>query len=748
VDCEDDEAHAGGMPEGEIQRRGEGTPAVTPGIAAAVGAIGAGGDPLPNGERRFFEGRFGYELSRVRVHADRPAAEAARALRAEAFTLGRDVAFAEGRYQPGSDTGRRLLAHELAHVIQQGAASPLSAGAPAPVTAAGGGARIARQVDESLEPAPTLASALAPAMAPAPASAAPAVTTAPGPTPAATAATGPAAGGGLIVEDDAGTLTSGQMRKSDFLEQLRVEACAAADRELARAGRDTNGCPHVVRLLSHYARRPAAHLERAIRKFVPGASATMTARAYIPLVAARMARGVRTWVETGRLPSDIPDEVRADMMAEGGVGAAIGAAIGGAVSSVVGAVGGALSAIGGLFFKEAASGSARPGADTTALSARLGPGRPLEGAARTRMEGAFGQTFGGVRLHDDARAAGLARDLGAHAFTLGEHVAFGQGNYRPGTPVGDALLAHELAHVAQQSGGGGIPTAIAADIPQADATAERQADQAAAGAIASLYAPALAPRPRPARLHTGLRLARCGSSAPKGAAAKPEKSEAAPTALTAEANRELFSPNPLDDRAKKIIAIARDPKVSMKDRSRAVLRAIINTYFPGDNRLIESIDHFDVGSEPEGCEDTVLCTTRVGAPPRPVKGTITIVGTRFLDESADEFSFARSVVRVRHELRHIHQYQNPNLIGSAHRHEREFLAFAAAAEEPELRGTGQMGADSRLTQLDGALDHYCKIDERARGPYKAQAARLRELRTKLLSRADNPQEHATPPECD
>jgi hypothetical protein len=315
-----------------------------------------------------------------------------------------------------------------------------------------------------------------------------------------------AARGGLIVEDDAEAMTAGQMRKSEFLAELRVQACAAADRELARAGRDTNGCPHVERLLAHYAGKPAAHLERAIRKFVPGASATLSAREYIPLVAERMASGVRTWVETGQIPSDIPEELQGEMMAAEGIG--------GALSAVLGAVGSALSAIGGLFFKPA-PGGARRGTDRDALSARLGPGRPLEAAARTRMESAFGQSFGAVRLHDDVGAAGLARDLGAHAFTLGTHVAFADGTYRPGTPVGDALLAHELAHVVQQGGAAGSapPAGTSA---ASDGLVEHDADQAAAGAVAALYAPGRAPHDRLPRVRGGLRLSRCKASSTKG----------------------------------------------------------------------------------------------------------------------------------------------------------------------------------------------------------------------------------------
>ena len=81
--------------------------------------------PLPAHDRAFFESRFGHELSRVRVHTDHAAAAAASSIGAEAFTVGTDIAFADGRYRPGTDDGRRLLAHELTHVVQQGGASPL-----------------------------------------------------------------------------------------------------------------------------------------------------------------------------------------------------------------------------------------------------------------------------------------------------------------------------------------------------------------------------------------------------------------------------------------------------------------------------------------------------------------------------------------------------------------------------------------------------------------------------------------------
>ena len=76
------------------------------------------GEPLPTAERGYFESRLGADLSAVRIH---PGAAAATHLRANAFTVGRDIGLAPGRFRPGTREGRLLLAHELAHVVQQGA---------------------------------------------------------------------------------------------------------------------------------------------------------------------------------------------------------------------------------------------------------------------------------------------------------------------------------------------------------------------------------------------------------------------------------------------------------------------------------------------------------------------------------------------------------------------------------------------------------------------------------------------------
>jgi Zn-dependent peptidase ImmA (M78 family) len=77
------------------------------------------GRPLDQATRAFMEARFGHDFRRVRIHRDARAAQSAQALNARAYTIGRDVVFGTAQYAPDTNATRRLLAHELAHVVQQ-----------------------------------------------------------------------------------------------------------------------------------------------------------------------------------------------------------------------------------------------------------------------------------------------------------------------------------------------------------------------------------------------------------------------------------------------------------------------------------------------------------------------------------------------------------------------------------------------------------------------------------------------------
>jgi len=100
-------------------------PTLGPEIATGVQAMRGGGQALPSSTRGFMEPRLGADFSAVRIHAHQDADTYSRALQARAFTLGGDIFFRAGEYRPGTAEGDRLLAHELTHTIQQGAAGPV-----------------------------------------------------------------------------------------------------------------------------------------------------------------------------------------------------------------------------------------------------------------------------------------------------------------------------------------------------------------------------------------------------------------------------------------------------------------------------------------------------------------------------------------------------------------------------------------------------------------------------------------------
>jgi len=143
----------------------------------------------------------------------------------------------------------------------------------------------------------------------------------------------------------------------------------------------------------------------------------------------------------------------------------------------------------------AARSAAPPGRELGRVASRRagapGTGRPLDGGLRTELEGLLGHQLGDVRVHTGEAASRSARAVGALAYTIGDDVVLGSG-LGPGDPAGRAVLAHELAHVVQQSPGGG-PAASPRD-------AESEA-QAAGRAVA-------AGRPFAPRLRTPVALAR------------------------------------------------------------------------------------------------------------------------------------------------------------------------------------------------------------------------------------------------
>lgn len=95
------------------------TPEPPSDISSRIRSLKGSGQPLPTSVRTFFEPRFGYNFNQVEVYNNEKAADVARSINAKAFTAGKDVVFGAGEYSPETVAGKRLLAHELTHVVQQ-----------------------------------------------------------------------------------------------------------------------------------------------------------------------------------------------------------------------------------------------------------------------------------------------------------------------------------------------------------------------------------------------------------------------------------------------------------------------------------------------------------------------------------------------------------------------------------------------------------------------------------------------------
>ena len=433
-------------------------------LQARLGHLRGRGKPLPPAARSFFEPRFDHDFSDVRVHTGPEAAATSRSIDARAFTVGRDIVFGRGQYDPDRHAGRHLLAHELTHVVQQ---TPLVARRKPIVQR------------EMLGTAPPSTPGAVPE------SLVESLSDTAGRETASDTDTA-AAARGLIVDDDTVGVRPGQMKKSDFLAEVRDAVCGSAEQAFAGTEHSAQGCPWIEATLRFYEGREAARVERDMAAYVPEAGNVTSARSYIPFIAARARQSVDTWVATGEvtgLPSGLPGTGLAGMLG----------------SSL-------LSGLGGLFFK-ARPGGARGDAHPAAVQSQLGRGRPLPGSARARMESTFGHSFTNVEIHDDASAARLSDRYHARAFTVGAHVAFGAGEYHPGSPAGDALLAHELAHVVQQEGA----HRAAAGSSALEADADRSA-LAVAGSLWTEGTPRGNLSAALPRLSSGLQIQRCTES--------------------------------------------------------------------------------------------------------------------------------------------------------------------------------------------------------------------------------------------
>lgn len=310
--------------------------------------------------------------------------------------------------------------------------------------------------------------------------------------------------GNLIIDDGVRDLQPGQMHRGQFLSELRSTVTGTVDSVLSGTPYAALAAPQIEEQFARYSAMNSRSLEQTILQQVPGAGGAHTAAEYLPLIA----RKVRDTVQ-----EQIPKDGIGGALAEGAsVLSSIAQGVGNAISSVASGIGNAISSI---FFK-GREGGPRP-ADAATVQRQLSEastGQALPSDTRTGLEAAFGADLSGVRVHTDSGASQMSDSLNARAFTVGRDITFGSGEYQPGTAVGDALIAHEVAHVVQQ-GNGQADGAVMKKGEGGESTLEEEADTSAVRALVSMWSGArsglanVTQNAMPA-MRTGLRLQRCG----------------------------------------------------------------------------------------------------------------------------------------------------------------------------------------------------------------------------------------------
>ena len=356
--------------------------------------------PLALFAREFIEPRFGHDFSRVRVDAYSEAANAARAVQARAYTIGRDIVFGSGEYAPATAEGKRLLAHELTHVVQQSSTDQAPAVQREEFT--GGPGKTALDKDRPLigyeGPMPYTALSR------------------------------------LGDPDDLGQgrrlarphdhrqrqggvqMTRALATSSRSMQERTPRAVARARGPVAST--TLVSCPcggSCPRCRENLRIQPSLELNASGDRFEQEADRIAERIVRSPQTATTRRHDVR-----GQAPVSSADEVER--------------------ISAMGAVSGCQQGV----TDAAASAEAALGSG----------GAPLESHTRRLMEARLGRDLGAVRIHTDSRAADSARALGAAAYTLGSRIAFAPGRFDPRTQRGERLLARELVHVVQQRGNG------------------------------------------------------------------------------------------------------------------------------------------------------------------------------------------------------------------------------------------------------------------------------------------------------
>jgi hypothetical protein len=176
------------------------------------------------------------------------------------------------------------------------------------------------------------------------------------------------------------------------------------------------------------------------------------------------------------------------------------------------------------------------------------------------------------------------------------------------------------------------------------------------------------------------------------------------------------SQNPLDVRARAIISAAQDQTLGLYGRAVRAVWSIIRTYYPSEAGKVAAVIYLT--------REPGLNTTRVGRG-ASARGVIA-VGPYFIEHTTSQY-FARRVLQVGHELKHIDQWR-AGMIGDARKDEREFLAFHWEATASEPPGTGRVSHSTRVALIDAALGYLNCLGRNDHARYHQQGQELLRLR--------------------
>jgi thiol-disulfide isomerase/thioredoxin len=483
--------------------------------------LAGSGTGLDADTRGFMESRFGHDFSGVRIHADEKAARSAQAVQAHAYTVGRDIVFADGRYAPASMEGRQLLAHELAHVVQQDGADA-SPGASIAIDDRDAGEaqadhaadRVMSGANDAALDGPSAAAHASGGLQRQSTGELPPIDdeslTRPGP--AATCIEE------VVGEDIPSLLQAGAITIIEFgapwcgpcrqnLAGLRqvctrlreqppsipvriysINIDEEGNQGLYETYTPGGAVPHLYIYVGSTEKDHYTHgidpeaMPRIVQEHIDYASTSGAARgagsgALWGMIPGAVA-GIGGAIAIGAAASSLGLGGNALMGAVLGSiagGVALGAGIGAGIGAIAGAAGDDRNR--GprqqrrrrLQRKAATSSTARSDA---AAQEHVGTrGAPLDEMTRVRMERAFSRDFSKVRLHRDAQAQGRTAMANAHALTRGSDIDLAADADSADSARGRAILGHELAHVAQNATAGATASAATLETEAAQASA-------------------------------------------------------------------------------------------------------------------------------------------------------------------------------------------------------------------------------------------------------------------------------------